>query len=153
VRTVRKSLGKEARWMRDTNHKLSHQLVAHAQQQGVGVIRMERLAGIRRRTARTSGGAARSRARKNNRMIATWPFYQLAMFIAYKAERVGIAVDWIDPAYTSQMCPACCALNKANDRRYVCADCGWTEHRDAVGAINISRRTGRRGKSVGATVA
>jgi len=154
VRAVRKSRGKEARWMRDTNHKLSHQIVTHAQQQGVGVIRIERLAGIRqrttRRTARTSGGA---KARKNNRLIATWTFHQLATFIAYKAERAGIAVEWVDPAHTSQICPACFTRNKAADRRYVCAECGWTGHRDTVGAINISRRTGRRGDSAGAAVA
>ena len=75
VRAVRKSQGKEARWMRDTNHQLSHQIVSHAQQQGVGIIRLEQLAGIRQRTARKSRGA---KARKNNRMIATWTFHQLA---------------------------------------------------------------------------
>ncbi|HEX9058277.1 MAG TPA: transposase, partial [Ktedonobacterales bacterium] len=150
VRAVRKSQGKEQRWMRDTNHKLSHQIISHAKTQGVGVIHMEQLAGIRQRTARTSRGA---QARKNNRMMATWPFHQFATFIAYKAERAGIAVEWVDPAHTSQQCPACFRLNKADDRHYVCADCGWTGHRDTVGAINISRRTGRRGDSAGATVA
>jgi putative transposase len=163
VRAVRTSQGKEHRWMRDINHKLSHQIVSHAQHQGVGVIRLEHLAGIRpritQRTARTSRGANRRKAanaRKNNRMIATWTFHQLATFIAYKAARVGIAVEWIDPAHTSQRCPACFRLNTADDRHYACADCGWTGHRDAVGAINISRAnpgTGRHGHSAGATVA
>jgi putative transposase len=96
-RAVRKSQGKEARWMRDTNHQLSHQIVSHAQQQGVGIIRLEHLAGIRQRTARKSRGA---KARKNNRMIATWTFHQLATVIAYKAARAGIAVAWVDPAHT-----------------------------------------------------
>lgn len=154
VRAVRKSQGKESRWMRDVNHKLSHDIVSHAKQQGVGIIRMEQLAGIRERsrqcTARKSRGAT---ARKNNRMIATWAFYQLAMFIAYKAERAGIAVEWVDPAYSSQTCPACFHRNKAADRRYICAECGWTGHRDVVGAINNSCRTGRRGDSAGAAVA
>ncbi len=146
LRAVRKRQGKERRWMRDINHKLSHQIVSHAQSQGVGVIRMEQLAGIRQRThqrtARTSGGAKKTTARtnaKNNRMIATWPFYQLSAFIAYKAERLGIHVEMVDPAYSSQTCPACFHRNKARDRRYVCAECNWLGHRDAVGAINISR--------------
>jgi IS605 OrfB family transposase len=154
---VRKSEGKERRWMRDINYKLSRAVVSHAQQQGVGTIRLEGLAGIRQRTvrhaARTSGGAKQHMARKNNRMMATWTFHQLATFIAYKAERVGIQVEWMDPAHTSQMCRACFKLNGADDRRYVCTHCGWRGHRDAVGAINIGRGTGLRGHSVGATVA
>jgi putative transposase len=163
VRAVRKSQGKERCWMRDINHKLSRQIITHAQQQGVGVIRLEELAGIRPRisqhTARTSGGATRrkaAKARKNNRMKNTWPFFQLMQFITYKAERLGIRVEQVDPAYTSQTCPACFEQNKADDRRYVCGECGWQGHRDAVGAINIARRhpdTGRRGHSAGAAVA
>jgi putative transposase len=154
VRAVRKSQGKERRWMRDLTHKLSRQIVSQAQAQGVGTIRLEQLTGIRQRTrqrtARTSRGV---KACRNNRMIATWPFYQLSTFIAYKAERLGMHVEQVDPAYTSQTCPACFARNKASDRRYVCAQCGWTGHRDAVGAINISRRTGRHGDSAGAAIA
>jgi IS605 OrfB family transposase len=161
ARAVRKCQGKEQRWMRDTNHHLSRQIVTHAKAQDVGIIRMEQLAGIRQRTARTSRGATgrkAAKARKNNRLMATWTFHQLASFIAYKAARVGIAVQWVDPAHTSQRCPACFRLNAADDRHYVCAECGWTGHRDAVGAINISRRTpvpgtGPHGDSAGATVA
>jgi putative transposase len=102
VRAVRTSQGTAARWMRDTNHKLSHASISHAQ--AVGIIRLEQLAGVRqritRRTARTSRGATgrtAANARHNNRMIATWTFHQLAMFIADKAERAGIAVEWVDP--------------------------------------------------------
>jgi IS605 OrfB family transposase len=154
VRSVRKSQDKERRWTRDINHKRSRQIINHAQAQGVGTIRLARLAGIRERThqraTHTSRGAKRSKARRNNRMIATWPFYQLNTFIAYTAERVGIRVEQVDPADTSQTCPACFARNKAQDRRDVCGACGWAGHRDQVGAINISRRTGLHGHSAGA---
>lgn len=91
--------------MRDVNHKLSRELVHHAQAQSVGVIRLEQLVGMRQRTARTCSGAARSKARKNKRLMATWTFHQLSTFIAYKAERAGIAVEWVDPAYTSSAMP------------------------------------------------
>jgi IS605 OrfB family transposase len=173
VRAVRKTHGTERRWLRDTNHKLSHAIVSHAPVQGVGIIRLERLAGIRSRvsqrtvrcTARKSRGVrgrTTAKARKNNRLIATWTFHQLATCIAYKAERAGIVVEWVDPAYTSQTCPACLRRNTVTDRRHVCVACGWTGHRDAVGAINTSRRTaevvgtGRHGvreDSAGAAVA
>ena len=163
VRAVRKSRGKERHWMRDINHKISRQIITHAHEQGVGIIRLEELAGIRprisQRTARTSRGATArkaAKARKNNRMKNTWTCLQLTQFITYKAERLGIRVEQVDPAYTSQICPACFEKNTADDRRYVCGACGWHGHRDAVGAINIARRhpdTGRCGHNSGATVA
>ncbi len=148
TRAVKKSKGKEARWMRDINHKLSRQIVNHAHAQGVGTIKLESLQGIRKGTTRTSRGA---NARKNNRLKHSWSFYQLTLFITYKAERLGIRVEAVDPAYTSQECPACSARNKAQDRTYVCMECGWMGHRDAVGAINISRRAGLSGNRRGAT--
>ncbi len=169
TRAVKARQGKERRWMRAVNHTLSHRIVSHAQQQGVGVIRLEQVGGIRQgitqhlpqHTACTSGGASgrhaaqrAATARKNNRMKNTWAFFQLTTFITYKAERLGIRVEAVDPAYTSQTCPACWARNKAADRRYVCATCGWQGHRDVVGAINISRRdpvAGAHGHSARAT--
>ncbi len=146
-RAVKRSKGKESRWMKNINHQLSRQMVNHAHSLGVGTIKIESLQGIRKGTTRTSRGA---KARKNNRMKNSWSFYQLTLFITYKAERLGIAVEQVDPAYTSQECPTCGARNKAQDRTYVCAECGWMGHRDAVGAINISRRAGLPDKRVGA---
>src|SRR5437588_10851878 len=113
TRAVKKSQGKEARWMKDINHKLSRQMVNHAHEQGVGTIKIEALHGIRKGTTRTSRGAA---ARKNNRMKNSWSFYQLTLFITYKSERLDIKVKQVDPAYTSQDCPACRASNKSQDR-------------------------------------
>src|SRR6266567_4325636 len=148
TRAIRKSQGKEARWMKHINHQLSRQIVNHAHERGVGTIKIEDLQGIRNGTTRTSRGAS---ARKNNRMKNTWSFYQLTLFITYKAQRLGIKVEQVDPAYTSQECPACSARNKAHDRTYVCAECGWRGHRDGVGAINISRRAGLPDKRASAT--
>jgi putative transposase len=148
TRAIRKSKGKEARWMKNINHHLSRQIVNHAQEQGIGTIKVEALQGIRKGTTSTSRGA---KARKNNRMKNTWSFYQLTAFLTYKAARVGIKVEQVDPAYTSQECPACGARNKAQDRTYVCAECGWRGHRDGVGAINISRRAGLSDQRIGAT--
>ncbi len=153
-RALRKSQDKERRWMKSINHHLSRQIVKYADAQGVSVIKLESLTGIREGTTRKSRGAngkKAAKARKNNRMTNTWSFYQLTQFITYKAKRLGITVEHVDPAYTSQECPACGKHNKAQDRSYRCSECGWHGHRDAVGAINISRRTGLADKRQGAT--
>jgi len=127
LNAIKKSKNKEQRWMRDQDHKLSRAIVNFALQEGVSVIRLEKLANIR---------SATRKSRKNNRSLHSWSFYRLASFIEYKAKLVGIGVEYVDPAYTSQACPVCGVRNKARDRMYVCR-CGFRSHRDRVGALNI----------------
>ena len=97
----------------------------------LSVIKLERLQNIRS-TTRTS--------RKNNHSLHTWSFYRLATFIEYKAKLAGIKVEYVDPAYTSQICPICGSVHHANDRNYTCR-CGFHTHRDLLGAINICNST------------
>jgi putative transposase len=137
IRAVRTSRGHERRWMRARNQTLSRQSVPHAQAPGVASIRREHLAGIRQPThQRTAGPRRGAQARKNNRLIATEPCSQRDTFVAEKAARVGIRVEQVDPASTSQTCPACFARNTAQDRRSVGGDCGGTGHRAALGATH-----------------
>ena len=135
---IRKCHDKEQRWMKDTDHKISRQIVEFAQETKVSTIRMEKLSGIRQ-TARTS--------RKNEKNLHTWSFYRLAGYVEYKAKLAGLRVEYVDPKYTSQRCPCCKKLNKAKDRSYVCG-CGYKAHRDRVGAINIISATVADGHSL-----
>ncbi|CAM3275663.1 IS200/IS605 family element transposase accessory protein TnpB [Paenibacillus taichungensis] len=135
---IRKQGNKEGRYMKDQNHKISRQIVNMAIQENVSVIKLEKLTAIRK-TTRTS--------RKNTKNLHDWSFYQLNKFIAYKAALAGIKIAEVDPAYTSQTCPVCLRRNKANDRKYRCV-CGYTAHRDRVGAINIMHQPVADGNSL-----
>lgn len=126
-KAINKLGNKEQRWMKDQDHKISRQIVNFAKENNVSTIRLEQLSGIRQ-TAKTS--------RKNEKNLHTWSFYRLAQFIKYKAILEGIKVEFVNPKYTSQTCPACGEKNKAKDRKYQCG-CGYKKHRDMVGAINI----------------
>ena len=125
--TIKKIHDKEQRWMKDQDHKIARAIVNFAIENHVSIIRLEELSGIRQ-TAKTS--------RKNEKNLHTWSFYRLAGYIEYKAALVGIQVEYVDPAYTSQICPMCGKKNKAKGRNYTC-ECGYHCHRDLVGAINI----------------
>lgn len=127
LNAIRKRRNKEQRIMRDIDHKISREIVNFAVDNHVAVIRMEQLAGICA-TARTS--------RKNKKNLHTWSFYRLAHYIEYKAAIAGIRMEYVNPAYTSQICPVCGRKNHAKDRKYVCS-CGFHGHRDLVGAVNI----------------
>ena len=120
---------KERRWMIDQDHKLSREIVNYAIENGIKTIKMEMLSGIRKRTT--------SKSRKNSYSINSWSFYRLQQFIVYKARLAGIRILFVDPRYTSQICPNCGNKHKASDRLYRCPECGYTKHRDLIGAINI----------------
>lgn len=137
---IRKRENKEQRWMKDTDHKISRQIINFAKENQVSTIRLEALSGIRQ-TARTS--------RKNEKNLHSWSFYRLAQYIEYKAILAGIQVEYVNPKYTSQKCPICGTRNHANDRKYKCS-CGFKGHRDRVGALNIISATVIDGKSLSA---
>ena len=126
ISAVKRINNKEQRIMKDIDHKISHDIVKTAR-----VIKLERLSNIRS-TIRTS--------RKNNYSLHNWSFYRLMQFIEYKAKRVGIAVLYVNPAYTSQRCPICGSVHHASDRQYTCG-CGFHTHRDLLGAMNICKST------------
>lgn len=127
LNAIRNLDDKEQRYMKDQDHKFSRAIVQFAVDNNISVIRLEQLTNIRQ-TTRTS--------RKNEKNLHTWSFYRLSQFIEYKANMVGIKVEYVNPAYTSQTCPNCSERNKAQDRTYKCK-CGFQTHRDKVGAMNI----------------
>jgi putative transposase len=71
-----------------------------------------------------------------NHKLNMWRFGQFMSILTYKLEPFGITVEKISEAYTSQTCPNCDKRNKPNGRNYKC-ECGYLQHRDIVGAINI----------------
>lgn len=131
MKAVKRINDKEQRIMRNIDHKLSHDIVETAVAHNVKVIKLEQLQNIRSTTRKS---------RKNNHSLHTWSFYRLAQFIEYKAKLAGISVEYVNPAYTSQICPVCGNIHHANDRNYAC-ECGFHIHRDLLGAMNICNST------------
>ncbi|QZA32700.1 RNA-guided endonuclease TnpB family protein [Hydrogenibacillus sp. N12] len=131
LKAIRQMKDKEARWMKDRDHKISRAIVDWCLARGVGIIRMEKLEGIRRRN---------TRKRDFGRSLHSWSFYRLQQFIAYKARLAGIRVEWVNPKDTSRTCPRCghCASENRSGIRFRCRKCGYQGHADVVGAWNVS---------------
>ena len=80
---------------------------------------------------------SKDRLRKStNQKLNMWRFGQIENKLNYKLFNIGTSMIKINEAYTSQKCPACGKLNKTSTRNYGCK-CGYSQHRDIVGAINI----------------
>jgi IS605 OrfB family transposase len=122
--------GRQRRFQKDTNHVISKRLVAKAKHTK-RAIALEDLSGIRQR-ARVK---RQQRARHSN-----WAFAQLRAFISYKAEKAGVPIALVDPAYTSQRCSMCGHTERRNRKRqaeFCCVMCGHASSADYNAAINI----------------
>lgn len=133
-RRLRQLSGRQRRFQKDTNHRISKRLVAKAERTKRAVA-VEELTGIRQR-ARARGPA--QRARHSN-----WAFAQLRQFISYKARRAGVPVIAVDPRNTSRTCSVCAHCEQANRRsqaEFCCVACGHQAPADVNPALNIRDR-------------
>ncbi|WP_327432743.1 RNA-guided endonuclease InsQ/TnpB family protein [Streptomyces sp. NBC_01236] len=132
-RKLKERSRREARHASHTNHKIAKEIVAEAQRTGRGIA-LEDLGGIRERV----------RLRRPQRAtLSSWPFHQLGEYVAYKAQRAGVPVVVVDPAYTSQTCPRCGHVDKRNRSCrdwFACMVCGLAGPADHVAAVNVRQR-------------
>jgi putative transposase len=68
--------------------------------------------------------------------LSQWNYGLIMKQIINKLSRYEIQTIKVPEYYTSQACPNCGLLNKPVNRNYIC-ECGYTQHRDILGAINI----------------
>jgi len=129
-----KALGqRENRWMSDVNHRASKALVESNPTGTLFVL--EDLTGVRCATERVM--------RRNRYEQVSWAYYDFEQKLKYKAAMAGDAVVNVNPAYTSQTCPKCGHVERANrdKKRHVfrCKNCGYESNDDRVAAMNLHR--------------
>ena len=131
-RHLKKMAQRENRWMADVNHCLSKTLVNHYGENTLFVL--EDLANV-------SFDEKNQSTRDRNRDLHSWPFYGLQTKLIYKAKSQRSQVLIVSAKYTSQRCPKCGQIRKANRNHalhlYQCKHCGFTTNDDRVGAMNL----------------
>jgi IS605 OrfB family transposase len=132
----KKISGRETRFISDTNHCISKDIVERAlENYQKPMIVMEDLTGVRKNPRRNS---------KGKRELNSWSYFELQQFIEYKALARGIPVVYIDPAYTSQACCRCGHVERGNRNKarhwFKCRACGYQSSDDRVASINIRNR-------------
>ena len=108
-----KAIGsRENRWMQDVNHCVSKALVKNNPKHTLFVL--EDLSGVRNATERVKT--------KDRYVSVSWSFYDLEQKLMYKAKQNQSTVIKVNPAYTSQCCPVCGHIEKANRNKKICCD-------------------------------
>ena len=114
--------------IRDVRHKITSRFVSACKAKKVETIVIGDIKHIRQSI---------DYGPKINQKLHQWSFGKIREMITYKAEALGIKVDFQDEAYTSQTCPSCRQRKKPYKRTYHCRLCDYQGHRDIVGASNI----------------
>ena len=121
----------EKRFVQDQNHCISKELANTDEDVSVYVLEdmssmnMLRLKGKSNKTMR--------------KWLSNWSYSDLESKLAYKCQKNGIRVEFVDARYTSQKCSVCKTIDKASRKgnRYTCRHCGNNMHVDTNAAINI----------------
>jgi transposase len=74
------------------------------------------------------------------RGLSLWQFAALRQAVQNKAQLAGVAVAFVNPAYTSQTCSCCGLLGTRRRHLFLCPHCGYTAHADVNGATNVRNR-------------
>ena len=79
-----------------------------------------------------------------NRKLSAWVRGVLQDRVAFKGLAKGFRHEAVNPAYGSQMCPACGFVEKTNRRgdTFLCLHCSHADQSDRVAAINYLHRYG-----------
>jgi IS605 OrfB family transposase len=129
-RHLRRIRGAEHRFKADTNHCISKNIVSNLNTGDTIVL--EDLSRVKEKDLNKMSPKLRQQ-------ITSWSFYQLETFIKYKAEAKGIAVEFVDPKYTSQRCSCCGYIDKENRKgsEFYCKGCGYRLDSDLNASRNI----------------
>ena len=78
-----------------------------------------------------------------NKAILDQGWFEFRRQLQYKLDWNGGILIAVAPHYTSQTCPCCGHVAKENRKtqaKFECVDCGYANHADVVGAMNILAR-------------
>jgi len=134
---LRRLSGREQRFQKWLNHNISKQLVTQAKKCNCALA-FEDLTNIRESLNE------KPRSKTERRRTNNWAFYQLRLFVEYKANIAGVPVVFVPPAYTSQTCSRCHHVHPLKGKSYRsgklfrCGHCGFECDADLNAAMNIA---------------
>ncbi len=125
----------------DYLHKLSHNL---SKNHAVVVLEDLKVANMSKSAQGTIAEPGTNVKAKSglNKSILDQGWYEFKRQLAYKLEWLGGMLVLVNPKNTSRCCSQCGHTSKDNRTTqacFVCVECGYEEHADFVGALNVLR--------------
>lgn len=120
---------KAKRQIKDAIHKITKKYVDFVVENNISTVVIGDPEGVQRNRKGSMSAFV-------NQKVSQWEFGEITRILEYKLAQHGIELVKVSEAYTSQKCPICGELHKPKGRNYQCV-CGYKQHRDVVGAINI----------------
>ena len=124
---------KERGRFKQSLHRLTNELIEEAIEHDCAAIIFEDLTDIGKRLPQAS-------------WHHLWAFRRITDYVAYKAPRHGLNVEFIDPTNTSTRCSTCGSIDSNNrvNQTFHCTSCGYQNHADYNAAKNIGYQYLRR---------
>ncbi len=118
----------------DWAKKASLEIVKEAQDRSLAIVR-EDLTGLIK--------AIRRLPKSHKTRLISLAYRRLEYWIDWQAQKHGVLVKAVDPAYSSSTCPVCGSrLAEVGYRRMKCSKCGFEEDRDVIAILNLERMGG-----------
>ena len=134
ARLLGKYKGRERHRVGEIYYRATKEIIDKAKEVGATIIVMEDL---RRLNEEDKG------SRELNGRIHRWPYKRFQQILEYQAKLHGLNVKYVEPTYTSSICPICGdELEESSNGRRLrkCRRCGLEEDRDAIAVRNLTRR-------------
>lgn len=121
---------KSERQIKDATHKISKLYVDYCIENNISTVYYGDLDSATRNIKKRFKGT------KVTQKLKQWNYGQLIRCLEKKLNMYDIQMVKVKEYYTSQTCPSCTTRHKPTGREYRCI-CGYVQHRDIVGSINI----------------
>lgn len=126
-RAKNKQCRRAERRIRDMRHKATRKVITFCIKQQVGSLFIGNPHGVRNR----------NNGRYHNQRMALWEYGKDIDYLTHKSQQAHISCFTGSERGTSSQCPCCGHKHKPKNRQWHCKACGFSGHRDLVGAVNM----------------
>jgi putative transposase len=115
------------RRVRDLQHKATRKVIDFCVKQCVGMLFIGNPHGV----------CTQDSGRHHNQRMSLWEYGRDIDYLTHKSKQARISCSTGSERGTSSRCPRCGHKHWPRGRTWTCRACGFTGHRDLVGAINM----------------